>query len=80
VLILSLYNLIICSVAVVLYVAVDEFEPNRRFASALRMIVSVAVGVGAIFSQFDAIASARQRQLHSKGLSRHDLIPVFDHR
>jgi hypothetical protein len=46
-LILSLYNLIICSVAAVLYVVVNEFEPNRRLASALKLVI-VAVAVAAI--------------------------------
>ena len=31
-LVLSLSNIVICSVAAVLYVAVNEFEPNRRLA------------------------------------------------
>jgi hypothetical protein len=48
-LVLSLSNIVICLVAAVLYVAVNEFEPNRRLASALRIAI-VAVGVGAIFS------------------------------
>jgi hypothetical protein len=48
-LILSLYNLIICVVAAALYVAVNEVEPNRRLASALRIVI-VAVAVAAIFS------------------------------
>jgi multisubunit Na+/H+ antiporter MnhB subunit len=48
-LVLSLSNIVICSVAAVLYVAVNEFEPNRRLASALRIAI-VAVGVAAIFS------------------------------
>jgi multisubunit Na+/H+ antiporter MnhB subunit len=48
-LVLSLSNIVICSVAAVLYVAVNEFEPNRRLASALRIVI-LAVGVAAIFS------------------------------
>jgi hypothetical protein len=47
VLILSLYNLIICVVAATLYVVVNELEPNRRLASALRIVI-VAVAVAAI--------------------------------
>ena len=48
-LVLSLSNIVICLVAAVLYVAVNEFEPNLRLASALRIAI-VAVGVAAIFS------------------------------
>jgi multisubunit Na+/H+ antiporter MnhB subunit len=51
-LVLSLSNIVICSVAAVLYAAVNEFEPNRRLASALKLVI-VAVGVGAIFSHLD---------------------------
>ena len=47
-LVISLSNIVICSVAAVLYVAVNEFEPNRRLASALRIVV-VAAAVAAIF-------------------------------
>jgi hypothetical protein len=47
-LVLSLSNIAICSVAAVLYMAVNEFEPNRRLASALRIVI-VAVAVAAIF-------------------------------
>ena len=46
-LILSLYNFIICVVAAALYVVVNELEPNRRLASALRIVI-VAVAVAAI--------------------------------
>ena len=35
-LVLFFSNIVICLVAVVLYVAVNEFEPNRRLASALK--------------------------------------------
>jgi uncharacterized membrane protein len=44
---LGLYSLIICSVAAVLYVAVDAHEPNSRLASALKRTI-VAVAVAAI--------------------------------
>jgi len=46
-LMLSLYNFIICVVAAALYVVVNELEPNRRLASALRIVI-VAVAVAAI--------------------------------
>jgi len=43
-LILSLYNVIICMVAAVLYVAVNNVEPNRRHATALKVsIITLAV-------------------------------------
>jgi chromate transport protein ChrA len=51
-LVLSLSNIVICLVAAVLYMAVNEFEPNRRLASALRIVI-VAVAVAAIFRHFD---------------------------
>jgi hypothetical protein len=38
-LILSLYNIIICLVATTLYVAVDNLEPNRRYASVLKILI-----------------------------------------
>jgi hypothetical protein len=38
-LILSLYGFIICLVAAVLYVAVNNLEPNRRYASALKIVI-----------------------------------------
>ena len=39
-----LYGFIICSVAAVLYVAVNNLEPNRRYASALKiLIITLAV-------------------------------------
>jgi hypothetical protein len=42
--ILSLYGFIICLVAVVLYVAVNNLESNRRYASALKiLIITLAV-------------------------------------
>jgi hypothetical protein len=46
-LVLSLYNIVICLVAAALYVVVNELEPNRRLASALRIVI-VAVAVAAI--------------------------------
>jgi hypothetical protein len=43
-LILSLYSFMICLVAAVLYVAVNNLEPNRRYASALKiLIITLAV-------------------------------------
>jgi hypothetical protein len=43
-LILSLYNILICLVAAVLYVAVNKLEPNHRHASALKtMIIALAI-------------------------------------
>jgi len=46
-LVLSLSNIVICSVAALLYVAVNEFKPNRRLASAVKVVI-VAVAVAAI--------------------------------
>jgi hypothetical protein len=48
-LVLSLSNIVICTVGAALYLAVKEFEPNRRLASAQRIAI-VVVGAGAIFS------------------------------
>ena len=46
VLILILYSFIICLVAAVLYVAVNNLESNRRYASALKiLIITLAVVV-----------------------------------
>jgi len=42
-----IYVFIICVVASVLFVAVDEFEPNRRYASVLKLLI-VFVSVVAI--------------------------------
>ena len=36
--ILSLYSIVICAVAAVLYAAVNEHEPDRRLALALKTI------------------------------------------
>ena len=36
---LSLYNVVICVVAAVLYVAVNKHEPSRRIASALKVLI-----------------------------------------
>jgi hypothetical protein len=47
--VLSLSNIVICAVGAGLYMAIKEFEPNRRFAFAQRIAI-VAVGAGAIFS------------------------------
>jgi hypothetical protein len=38
--ILSLYTIVICVVAAVLYVAVNKHEPNRRLASALKLLIA----------------------------------------
>jgi hypothetical protein len=38
-LILGLYSLVICFVAAVLYVAVNDLEPNRREATALKILI-----------------------------------------
>jgi hypothetical protein len=48
-LILSLYNLIICLVAAALYVAVNKIEPNRRAATALKLAI-VILAVAAILA------------------------------
>ena len=39
----------ICVVAAILFVAVNEIEPHRRLASALRIVI-VAVGVAALLA------------------------------
>ena len=44
---LSLYNVVICAVAAVLYVAVNKHEPSRRIASALKVLI-VTLAVAAI--------------------------------
>jgi len=44
---LSLYNVVICVVAAVLYVAVNKHEPSRRIASALKVLI-VTLAVAAI--------------------------------
>ena len=41
--ILSLYSIVLCVVAAVLYVAVNEHEPNRRVAFALKMFIVILV-------------------------------------
>ena len=46
-LILSLYNLIICVVAAILFVSVDEIEPNPRLALTLKFLI-IFVSVVAI--------------------------------
>jgi len=38
-LILSLYNIVICLVAAVLYVAVNNTEPNQHAATALKALI-----------------------------------------
>jgi hypothetical protein len=49
-LILGLYNFVVCLVAAVLFVVVNNLEPNRRLASALKIAI-VAVAVAAILAQ-----------------------------
>jgi hypothetical protein len=41
--ILSLYSIIICAVAAVLYAAVNEHEPDRRLALALKTLIVILV-------------------------------------
>jgi hypothetical protein len=48
-LILSLYNILICLVAAALYVAVNKLEPNRHHASALKALI-IALAVVAILA------------------------------
>jgi hypothetical protein len=43
-LILSLYNILICLVAAVLYVAVNRLEPNRRDATGLKIMIIGTAG------------------------------------
>jgi hypothetical protein len=50
-LILSLYNIIVCLVAAALYVAVNNIEPNRRNATALKLLI-IALAVVAILAHF----------------------------
>jgi hypothetical protein len=45
--VLPFYSLAICVVAAVLYVAVNEHEPSRRVASALKFLI-VILAVAAI--------------------------------
>ena len=46
-LILNLYNVIVCLVAAVLCIVVNRHEPNRRLASALKIAI-IAVAVAAV--------------------------------
>jgi hypothetical protein len=48
-LILGLYIFIICLVAAMLYVAVNNLEPNRREATALKLLIIGLAGT-AIFA------------------------------
>jgi hypothetical protein len=41
--ILSLYSIVICVVAAVLYVAINEHEPDRRLAFALKIFIVIVV-------------------------------------
>jgi hypothetical protein len=43
-LILSLYDFIICLVAAVLYVAVDKLEPNHRDATGMKILIIGTAG------------------------------------
>jgi hypothetical protein len=45
--VLSLYSVVICLIAAVLYVAVDKHEPSRRLASPLKVLI-VTLAVAAI--------------------------------
>jgi hypothetical protein len=66
-LILSVYNLIICSVAAVLYVTVDGLEPNRRLASALKVVVvAVAVAASRLSHQMASGAMPKRRNRKRK--------------
>ena len=48
-LILSLYNFVVCLVAAVLFVVVNNLEPNRRLASVLKIAI-IAVAFAAILA------------------------------
>jgi len=48
-LVLNLYNLVICSVAAMLYVGVDKVEPSRRDATVLKLAI-VALAIAAILA------------------------------
>jgi hypothetical protein len=48
-LILNLYNVIVCLVAAVLCIVVNRHKPNRRLASALKIAI-VTVAVAAILA------------------------------
>jgi hypothetical protein len=43
-LILSLYDFIVCLVAAVLYLAVDKLEPNHRDATGMKILVIGTAG------------------------------------
>jgi energy-converting hydrogenase Eha subunit C len=43
---LTLYSVVICVIAAVLYLAVNKHEPSRRVASALKVLIAVAAIVG----------------------------------
>jgi len=47
-LILSLYNFIICLVAAVLYVAVNKLEPNPREAAGLKILIIGVAGAAIV--------------------------------
>jgi uncharacterized membrane protein len=44
------YSFTICVVAAVLFLIVDEFEPDRRYANVLKLLI-LAVGAAAIVSR-----------------------------
>lgn len=44
------YSFTICVVAVVLFLIVDKFEPDRRYANVLKLII-LALGAAAIARQ-----------------------------
>jgi hypothetical protein len=49
-LIFGLYSLVICLVAAVLYVAVNNLEPDRREATALKILI-IGLAGAAILAQ-----------------------------
>jgi hypothetical protein len=55
-----------------LYVAVNELEPNRRLASALKVVI-VAVGFAAILTHLMRQPPPGKGSLTSEELSRHNL-------
>jgi hypothetical protein len=46
---LSPYNILICLVAAILYVALNNLKPNRRAASALKALI-IALAAAAILA------------------------------
>jgi hypothetical protein len=52
-----LYSFTICFVGAVLFLIVDKFEPDRRYANVLKLLI-LAVGAAAIVSRL-ALSLAR---------------------